>query len=326
MLFIYTPRGTSLERQQITEADSTPEGAIWFDLINPTQPEDKIVERMLGVAVPTREEMQEIEVSSRLYVENGARYMTATMMCNADTATPKTTPVTFILAGHKLVTVRYDDPKPFSLISNKLARSCSPQVSGDTILIDLLDAVIDRAADILERTGAEIDRVSHDIFEPEGRRADHTITYRYILRTIGRKGDLTSKVRESLVSIGRLLVFLANETADNIRWPKEMRTQIKSMQRDVQSLSDHASYLGNKITFLLDAMIGVMSVEQNNIIKLFSVAAVVLMPPTLIASIYGMNFKNMPELGWDFGYPMAICLMLVAAILPYWFFKWKRWL
>ena len=325
MLSAYVPRGTSLERRVIEEAGPVPEGAVWFDLVTPTQPEDKLLERALGIAVPTREEMQEIEVSSRLYQENGARYMTATLMCQSDTATPKTTAVTFILAGHRLVTVRYDEPRPFTLISNKLARQCAPTVSGESILMDLLDAVIDRNADILERAGAEIDRASHDIFEPEGRRVDRTITYRYILKTIGRKGDLTSKVRESLVSIGRLVLYLANE-ADTMKWPKEMRAQLKSMQRDVQSLSDHATYLANKVTFLLDAMIGVMSVEQNNIIKIFSVAAVALMPPTLIASIYGMNFKHMPELDWTFGYPLAILLMIIAAILPYWFFKWKRWL
>ena len=325
MLSAYVPRGTSLERQVIEETGPVPDGAVWFDLVTPTLPEDKLLERALGIAVPTREEMQEIEVSSRLYVENGARYMTATLMCQSDTTTPKTTPVTFILAGRKLVTVRYDEPKPFTLISNKLARSCTPTVSGKSIMMDLLDAVIDRAADILERAGADIDRASHDIFEPEGRRINRTITYRFILRTIGRKGDLTSKVRESLVSIGRLVLFLANE-ADAMKWPKEMRSQLKSMQRDVQSLSDHVTYLGNKVTFLLDAMIGMMGIEQNNIIKIFSVAAVVLMPPTLVASIYGMNFKHMPELDWTFGYPLALLLMLVAAILPYWFFKWRRWL
>jgi magnesium transporter len=325
MLIVYLPRGNSLERRAVEESGPIPDGAVWFDLFNPTQGEDKLLERTLGIAIPTREEMQEIEVSSRLYLENGARYMTATLMCQSDTATPKTTPVTFILSGRKLVTVRYDEPKPFSLISNKLARACSPNVSGESIMMDLLDAVIDRAADILERASADIDKVSHDIFDPKGRRVDRTLTYQFIFQTIGRKGDLSSKVRESLVSIGRLLLFLANE-ADAMKWPKEMRSQLKSMQRDVASLSDHVTYLGNKVTFLLDAMIGVMSVEQNNIIKLFSVAAVVLMPPTLIASIYGMNFKNMPELNWEFGYPMAIVLMLIAAILPYWFFKWKKWL
>jgi magnesium transporter len=325
MLFVYVPRGNSLERTVVEESGSIPDGAVWFDLVSPTLPEDKMLERTLGIAVPTREEMQEIEISSRLYIENGARYMTATLMCQSDTAAPKTTAVTFILAGHKLVTVRYDEPRPFTLVTNKLARSCPQSVSGETIMMDLLDAVIDRAADILERAAADIDRVSHDIFEPEGRRIDRTKTYRYILRTIGRKGDLTSKVRESLVSIGRLVLFLANE-ADGMKWPKEMRSQLKTMQRDVQSLSDHASYLGNKITFLLDAMLGVMSVEQNNIIKIFSIAAVVLLPPTLVATIYGMNFKNMPELSWEYGYPMAILLMILAALLPYYWFKWKKWL
>ena len=129
--------------------------------------EDKLVERMLGIAVPTREEMQEIEVSSRLYVENGARYMTATLMCHSDTMTPKTTPVTFILAGHRLVTVRYDEPRPFAIVEHKLGRLCPPKVSGESVLMDLLDAVIDRAADILERVGAEIDQISHTIFEPD---------------------------------------------------------------------------------------------------------------------------------------------------------------
>ena len=325
MLAAYVPNGHSLERRDIVSGEEVPDNAVWLDLVNPAPGEDKLIERLLGIAVPTREEMQEIEVSSRLYVENHARYMTATLMCNSDTATPKTTAVTFILAGHRLVTVRYDEPRPFTLIGAKLARQCTPAVSGENIMMELLDAVIDRAADILERAGADIDKISHDIFEPEGRRANRSITYQYIFKRIGRKGDLTSKVRESLVSIGRLVLFLANE-ADGLKWPKELRQQLKSMQRDVQSLSDHVSYLGNKVTFLLDAMVGVISVEQNNIIKLFSVAAVVLMPPTLIASIYGMNFKNMPELGWEFGYPMAIILMVIAAILPYWFFKWKRWL
>ncbi len=266
--------------------------------------------------------MQEIEVTSRLYVENGARYMTATLMCQSDTDTPKTTPVTFILSGHRLITVRYDEPRPFMIVGNKLARVCSPTVTGESVLMDLLDAVIDRAADILERIGTEVDQVSHDIFEPE---ADHARSHQEILKVIGRKGDLTSKVRESLVSIGRVLLYLAHE-ADNMRWAKETRSQLRGMQRDVQSLSDHATYLSNKITFTLDAMLGVVFIEQNNIIKIFSIAAVVLMPPTLVASIYGMNFKHMPELDWTLGYPLAIALMLIAAALPYFIFKWKKWL
>jgi magnesium transporter len=325
MLWVYVPRGASLERMPITSGAAVAENAIWFDLVNPNLEEDKVVERQVGISIPTREEMQEIEVTSRLYVENGARYMTATLMCQSDTMTPKTTPVTFILSDHRLITVRYDDPRPFMIVGNKLARLCPPAVTGEAVLIDLLDAVIDRAADILERIGSEVDQISHDIFEPEAEGADRTRSYNEILKAIGKKGDLASKVRESLVSIGRLLLFLANE-ADSMRWAKEQRAQVRGMQRDVHSLSDHAAYLSNKIQFLLDAMLGVVTIEQNNVIKIFSVAAVALMPPTLIASIYGMNFKHMPELDWSLGYPIAIALMLFAAALPYLFFKWKKWL
>jgi magnesium transporter len=269
--------------------------------------------------------MQEIEVSSRLYVENGARYMTATLMCQSETETPKTTPVTFILAAHRLVTVRYDDPRPFVLVGNKLARHCAPNITGEAVMMEILDAVIDRAADILEKIGAEVDQVSHNIFDPSGPAADRSVSYNDILKSIGSKGDLTSKVRESLVSIGRLLLFLANES-EGMRWGKDVRAQLQSMQRDIHSLSDHASYLTSKITFLLDAMLGVVQIEQNNIIKTFSVAAVALMPPTLVASIYGMNFHHMPELEWILGYPYALVLMVLSAVLPLIFFKWKKWL
>jgi len=320
MLSVYVPRDGTLERVTLAPGEQPPEQAVWLDLVTPTVREDKLVEEFLGIAVPTREEMQEIEVSSRLYVENGARYMTATLMCQSDTATPKTTPVTFVLSNHRLATVRYDDPRPFAIVEHRLGRACSPKIAGDSVMMDLLDAVIDRSADILERIGAEIDQVSHTIFEP-----DETPSYNDVLKALGRKGDLTSKVRESLVSIGRVLLFLANE-AETMKWAKDARMQVKSMQRDVTSLTDHASYISNKVTFLLDAMLGVVNIQQNAIIKIFSVAAVVLMPPTLVASIYGMNFKHMPELDWEFGYPIALGVMILAAVLPYMWFKWKKWL
>ena len=325
MLNAYVPHGPHLERRVVPPDGEVPENAIWIDLVNPAPGEDKPVERRLGIAVPTREEMQEIEVSSRLYVEHHARFMTATLMCNSDTSSPKTTPVTFILAGHRLVTVRYDEPRPFAIVDHKLARNCPANATGESVLMDLLDAVIDREADLLERIGSEVDQVSRDIFDPHGEGPVRSTSYQAMLKTIGSKGDLTSKVRESLVSIGRLLLFLANE-AEGMRWPKDIRLQLVSMQRDVQSLSDHATYLANKTTFLLDALLGVVTLEQNNVIKIFSIAAVVLLPPTLVATVYGMNFKNMPELEWQYGYPMALGMMLVAAVVPYFIFKWKKWL
>lgn len=329
MLTVYVLRGATLEPRAIEGEQGLPAGlpeaAIWLDLLNPTVDEDRLVEKLVGVAIPTREEMQEIEISSRLYIENGARYMTATLMSQSDTPSPITTPVSFILAGQRLVTVRYDEPRPFAMIRHKLGRACPSNVTGQTVLMDLLDAVIDRNADILERIGMEVDQVSQKIFETRRSRGGSSRVYQGILYTIGRKGDLTSKVRESLVSIGRLVLFLSQEGED-LRWSKEMRAQLKTMQRDTQSLSDHTTYLTNSITFLLDAMLGLVSIEQNNIIKLFSVVAVVLMPPTLVGTIYGMNFEHMPELKWVAGYPTALVAMIVSAILPYLYFKWKKWL
>src|SRR5882672_9193943 len=186
MLSVYVPRGTSLERIPVEAGTAPPETAVWIDLVTPTVQEDKLVEQLLGIAVPTREEMQEIEVSSRLYVENGARYMTATLMCQSDTATPKTTPVTFILSSHRLLTVRYDEPRPFAIVEHKLARSCPVKVSGESVLMDLLDAVIDRSADILERIAAEVDQVSHSIFEPDDEGTPPS--YNDVLKALGRKG------------------------------------------------------------------------------------------------------------------------------------------
>jgi magnesium transporter len=326
MLSVFTPVETALKKLATADMAALPDSAVWIDLFNPTTEEDQAVERLAGIAVPTREDMQEIEISSRLYIESGARYMTATLMCSSETENPRTTAVTFILSGHRLVTVRYDAPKPFMLVENKLARSCPPGMTGEMVLMELLDAVIDRNADILERAGGDMDSISHDIFEPNGAaRTGHAKRYSDILIAIGRKGDLTSKVRESLVSVGRVVTFVA-ASVDGVKWSKDMREQLKTMQRDVVSLTDHASFLSNKITFVLDAMLGVVNLEQNNIIKLFSVMAVVLMPPTLIASIYGMNFKVMPELEWQHGYPIALGMMVLAAVLPYVFFTWKKWL
>jgi magnesium transporter len=325
MLTAYIPSGTALIPQDIPAGEAVPGNAVWIDLLAPTPGEDSAVEKLIGAAIPTREEMQEIEISSRLYAEDGALYMTATLMCATDTPTPKTTAVTFIIASNRLVTVRYDNPRPFSIVAAKLARACPAGTGGEAVLLDVLDAVIDRLADILERAAGEVDQVSRDIFEPNAPRTGHAKRYANILIAIGRMGDLTSKIRESLVSLGRLLLFLSNEI-EQMKWDKESRALLKTMHRDVQSLSDHASYLSNKITFVLDAMLGVVNLEQNNIIKLFSVMAVVLMPPTLIASIYGMNFKHMPELDSVWGYPLALVAMLAAAVLPYLWFKHKKWL
>ena len=190
MLSVYVPSESSLKKLDRPDLAALPESAVWIDLVKPTTEEDRAVERLAGNAVPTREDMQEIEISSRLYIENGARYMTATLMCHSDTDMPRTTAVTFILTGHRLVTVRYDAPKPFALVENKLARSCMPAISGEMVLMELVDAVIDRCADILERIGTDVDQVSHDIFEPDSAAPRPGQAIFPVPIAIGRKGDL----------------------------------------------------------------------------------------------------------------------------------------
>ena len=322
-VFVADGRGCLMKAQVAPDAALPPE-AVWLDLVAPTVAEERLVESLLGVEVPTREEMQEIEVSSRLYQESGALYMTATVISKADTEHPETSAISFILAGDRLVTVRYAEPQSFTLFAARCQRSPVPQARGDTVLAGLLDALIDRIADVLEHIGLEVDAISHEVFEnpatPRGRR-----DFQDILRRLGRRGDLTSKVRESLVSVGRLLMFLG-EAGTAGKPAKDLRNRLRTMTRDVRSLTEHASFLSGKINFLLDATLGMINIEQNAIIKIFSVVAVVFLPPTLIASVYGMNFAFMPELHSVFGYPMALALMLASAIAPLAYFKRRGWL
>jgi magnesium transporter len=325
MITAYCVRGGALEGIAIGSGETIPPDAIWIDLFNPAPGEDKLIEASLRISVPTREEMVEIEPSSRLRVENGARYMTGSIVCNSEGDHPALAEISFILAAGKLTTVRYDDPKPLRMVVAKFDGACPGTMKGDRLLLELLDTITDRAADIIEKLSGDIDGLSRRIFEREAPATGGSQRFRIILKMLGRKADLASKVRESLVSIGRLVTFLSTE-GEAERFDKDQRALLKSMQRDIGSLNDHVSYLGNKIIFLLDATLGMVSIEQNNIIKIFAVLSVVLMPPTLIASIYGMNFQHMPELADRYGYPLALLAMLVAAVVPYWFFKWKKWL
>jgi magnesium transporter len=323
-VFMADRRGC-LTKIEVASDGSLPVEAVWLDLLAPTSEEERQVEAMLGVGVPTREEMQEIEVSSRLYEENGALYMTATVVARADTEHPEASAISFILAGDRLVTVRYAEPQSFALFTTRCQRSPGPFTRGDAVLAGLLDALIDRIADVIEHIGLEVDGISHEVFEhPTTPRKSGD--FQGILRSLGRRGDLTSKVRESLVGIGRLLMFLGQAGTTNTKTAKDLRTRLRTMTRDVRSLTEHASFLSGKINFLLDATLGMINIQQNSIIKIFSVAAVVFLPPTLIASIYGMNFEFMPEFGWRLGYPLALGIMVLSAILPYLYFKHRGWL
>ncbi len=323
MIIVYAARGGALIQIDVSSG-RLPDDAVWIDLFEPSPEEDRLVESTIGASVPTRDEMVEIEPSSRLYVERSAKYMTASLLCRVETAAPKLSPVTFIISPRALVTVRYDDPKPFALFASRACKEDAGERTPEGVLTGLLDAVVDRLADILEHVGTDVDELSQIIFQRAGAQA-YRKPYQDLLKMIGRKGEIVSKARESLVTLHRVFLYLSAEI-EGQKPSKEVKSQLRTMQRDAESLTEHASFLNDKITFLLDAMLGMVGIAQNDIVKLFSVMAVVFLPPTLVASIYGMNFEVMPELKWSHGYPFALGLMIVSAVVPYLFFKWRRWL
>ena len=299
--------------------------AVWFDLLNPTADERAELVAALGTTLPDREDMEEIEISSRLYYENEAAYMTAMLLSQTEGNEPIIAPVTFVLAGHRLITIRYHEPRAFQTFparAEKVAMGCN---SGEAVLVALLEAIVDRIADVVEKVGRDIDQISHDVFRHKDLTPAKTRDFQTLLESIGRKGDLISNIRDSLVTLERLIGFLT-QIANQSKSDKEIRARVKTLSRDARSLSDHVGFLSQKITFLLDATLGMINIEQNAIIKIFSVAAVAFLPPTLIASIYGMNFHDMPELSWPWGYPLALALMVASALLPFWYFKRRGWL
>jgi len=317
MLNILT-RGVRRFQSVTPEQGWRPEAdVVWIDLLRPTREEELAVEAALNLDLPTLAEMQEIEPSSRLYQENGATFMTATLLANSTGPSPETTPVTFVLSAGRLVTLRYAELRAFSVFAERAPESGVE--SGSAALLGLWDAVLQRLADVLEAVGAQVEAASAGIFQrPDGG------DFRPLLTALAQAQSMTSLARTSLVSLARVISYggLAHEIASD----RECQTHLGSLQVDDQSLTEHASYLGGHISFLLDAALGLINIEQNGIIKFFSVVAVVFLPPTLVASIYGMNFKVMPELNWAWGYPMAIVLMVLSAVLPVLWFKQRGWL
>ncbi len=329
MLRLLIPTGTGYSWVEHAPPAPFPDEFLWADLFEPTPEEERAVESLLTVDVPTRDEMKEIETSNRLYEEGNALYMTATVGSKLDSLTPESSAITFILANGRLITNRYVDPTPVRRFMHYVERSPAACTSSATLLAGLLESFVERIADLLERIQAELDSVSHTIFRrsngsPPQKGAPSNSDLQAMIEKIGANGDLVSKARESLVSFQRLLMYV--QQASSVSLSQDQRGRFKSTMRDVQSLSDHATFLGNKIQFLLDAVLGLINLEQNNIIKIFSVAAVMMMPPTLVASVYGMNFHFMPELDKPWGYPLALFAMVVSAVVPYLYFRRRGWL
>lgn len=320
MITQYTPDGRLVRGgPEILSAD-----ALWIDLLSPSPNEEQAVEALIGLDVPTREEMQEIEASSRLSRDGDRLTMTAAVLTNSSGINPQNVALTFILAGHRLLTVRYGTPQAVAAFMERLERLHPPMTGAGDVMLGLMEGMVDRLADVLERIAAEQDSISHHIFHHPSRprRRSSARELELMLRTIGRGGDLQSKAHDTIMGLRRIVAFLPDEALA----VTEARARLKTIGRDLQSLAEYATFLANKVAFLLDATLGMINIQQNHIIKLFSVMAVLLMPPTLVASIYGMNFHHMPELDQPWGYPAALALMVVAALVPFWLFKRKGWM
>ncbi|MBO3276173.1 magnesium transporter CorA family protein [Pseudomonas schmalbachii] len=327
MITYYTLVGDRLQRHLGDTQGGLPPGTLWIDLYQPTAEEERLLESLLEVDVPTREEMAEIEDSSRFYESRGALYMTTTAVSGIREHRPSTEEVTCVLTPKWLVTVRYTDLLSFQTFANRTQRGgCRP--AGDLLFVTLMDCIVDRIADVLETVQGQLDTLSREIFaEPPpgagGKRVPKS-DLQQIVKHLGRSNSLLSKLNESLLSISRPLGYFRQ--GGNGWVSEEARLGMKSVERDVRSLSEYLSKMSSEMTFLLDATLGLINIEQNSIIKVFSIAAVLFLPPTLVGTVYGMNFKHMPELLWPVGYPMALVMMVVSAILPYLWFKYKGWL
>jgi len=309
------------------KVERIPDDAAWIDLEEPTHEEEKLVERCIEVDVPTQAEMSEIEPSSRLYEKNGALYMTVSALRGLDEDHPTTTPISFVLANNRLVTVRYATPKQIRTFENHARRDPELVRDGTTALVRLLDAIIDRLADEIEAVTGTMVQLSHEIFKSDqDERRIPAARLTALLTRIGRTQTLLTKIRYSAVSTLRMLSFLGGSNRVHEEGQNELRHHVASLTTDVTSLSEHASFLSDNVTFLLDASLGLISIEQNAAMKLFSWAAVVFLPPTLIAGIFGMNFHYMPELSWRYGYPISLAVMLASAVGPYLYFKRRGWI
>jgi magnesium transporter len=296
---------------------------VWIDCLSITREEEQLIEEFFALELPSKEEMREIEISSRLYKENNILYMTANIISNSMSTTPKSEAITFIMTKSHIITLRYTMPRPFDVFATRAASAPHIYTSNGAVFIGLLDTIIDRSADILEAVSDKSDNISEKLFDMA---LDETpplaLSHKETLYSIGRSNDLVAKTHQSLASTHRMVKFFYYHFTQT----PELRKLSETLEGDITSLSEYSSFLSNKLSFQLDATLGRIAGEQNDVIKIISVATVIFLPPTLIASIYGMNFHFMPELSWRHGYLWAVLLMLLSALTSFLYFKKKKWL
>jgi len=308
--------------------------AVWIDLLAPTAEESAAVRQATGLRVPTEDQISEIESSSRLAFEGGAYYVSAPLIAKGAEGEHLLTPIGFVYSSRVLLTVRFGALP--SIDAAHAQAGAQPLKSAEEALLRIFELVVDRAADGLEHAGAECDELSRAAFRG-GRQTGQATPNRTskgtakaanqlaaALRRIGGVAERVSRIRDELLGLGRIGAYMMESGLEGA--PPVSATRLKAVRADVASLTDYQAHLSGKVQFLLDATLGFINIEQNEIVKTLTIASVVGIPPVLIAGIYGMNFRVMPELRWSFGYPLALALIVVSGLLPLWWFKRRGWM
>ena len=326
MITLYDPAASAREIPPAAAPLALPDDTLWIDMIDPSDAEDDRVERATGFTLPRSHQIAEIEPSSRLVAEEGVLMMSTPVLYRED-GVLHTTPVGFVLGRDHLVTIRAHTLKSFSdYVAGR--QGAEPLAGPVDALLGLLDGVIGRMADGMEAVGAELDGVSKEIFGIAHRDAKQKPIrierrLRATLQTVGRSGDTTSHARDSLLGLSRLLVFLANKGGDRVT--RDHHERIEILKQDVAALGDYETRLTDKVQFLLDSTLGFINIEQNRTFKLLTVISVIGIPPTFIVGLYGMNFKNMPEYDWTYGYQYGLALVVLSIVVPIVYLKVKGW-
>jgi magnesium transporter len=298
---------------------------LWIDLLLPTPEERDRIASEYGMRVPSREALQEIESSSRLRAEGQVLTLSMPLTVPEERPDPVPAPLGFILSPSLLVTVRFTEMRGFADVRARLEKGDAP-VDSTAVFAALIESMVDYRADLLEGISAQVSTVSKRVFArhiPRTRRTVLDGALREMLAAVGAAGERLSEIRESLLGLQRIVGFSCEMGQDWMR--PEIRARLVTARGDLASLSDYETHLYDKVHFLLDAILGFINTDQNDIFKVLTIVSVVGIPPTLIASMYGMNFHNMPELSWRYGYQFGLALIFASTILPILWFKWRGW-
>jgi magnesium transporter len=308
----------------VRPATATAAKAFWIDLFEPDDSDRTKVETGCGLKLPTRADLQEIESSSRHYMDRGRVFLsTPFMTLDPEAGVSVLTPVGFALDQDRVITQRFGHAELFSKLGTSL--DTRSDLRGCEAFCIIIEAMVDHAADHLEGISGELDQISRIIFhrsDPARRKSAET-DLEVTLSKVGYLGERIGQVRGAILGLGRIIPYVVETVKD---WLSEDQiARFRVARQDLSSLIDYESHLANKVQFLLDAVLGFINIDQNNVVKILTIVSVVGVPPVLIAGIYGMNFKGIPELDWKYGYAYALALMLVTTLAPLVWFRWKKW-